>query len=59
MPNVIQHNAANILALSMLFFLGAVAAPEHKTLALMSQLTPDDLLAESGKDNTTQSLTTT
>ena len=59
MPNVIQHNAANILALSMLFFLGAVVTPDNKSLALMPPLTPNDLLAEPVKENATQSLTTT
>ena len=56
MPNVIQHNAAKILALSMLLFTGEVAASNSKNLAPRLETLQDDLLAEPNTPNNNPSL---
>jgi hypothetical protein len=58
MTDVIQHNAANILALSMLLFTGAVAAPDNKFLARIAEPPKDDACAQPSSANQLPSLAT-
>jgi hypothetical protein len=58
MTDVIQHNAANILALSMLLFTSAVALPDNKFLALITEPPKDDSRAEPSTPNNTPSQST-
>lgn len=58
MTDAIQHNAANILALSMALFTSAVAAADQQFLAGIAELPKDASQAQPSSPTHTPSLAT-